>query len=63
MAKILSVSDFYTGEYCPNCSRNRLLTYETNEGKKIVCEKCDWCIEDKNYFEEDEILISFNWME
>lgn len=63
MAKILSVSEFYTGEHCPNCTRNRLLTYETNIGNKTVCEKCNWCVEDKDYFYEDEDDMSFNWME
>ena len=54
MAKILKVSEFYTGEDCPNCDRNRLLTYDTDKGKKTVCEKCNWCVEDKEYFQEDE---------
>lgn len=53
MARILKVSEYYTGEYCPNCSRNRLLSFETDVGNKTVCEKCNWCVEDKTYFEAD----------
>lgn len=50
------VSDFYTGDNCPNCGRNRLLTVTIHSTKaKTVCEKCSWCVEDLEYAElEDE---------
>lgn len=51
-----SVSDFYTGDNCPNCGRNRILTIRVQDNKiKRICEKCSWCIEDSEYTEiEDE---------
>ena len=47
-----SVSDFYTGDDCPNCGRNRLLTVTIHSTKsKTICEKCSWCVEDSEYAE------------
>lgn len=36
----------YTIDECPNCGRMRVERYSC--GKRI-CEKCYWCIEDKDY--------------
>jgi len=33
----------YTGDDCPNCSRQRIM--KSDDGKHR-CEKCGWCIED-----------------
>lgn len=61
--KILKVSEYYTGDYCPNCTRCRLLTYTTNHGDKVVCEKCNWCVDDNDYFDEDtsEVGNPYDW--
>lgn len=33
----------YTGDACPNCSRNRLLKVTDPAGKeRVICEKCNW---------------------
>lgn len=50
--KVLEVSEYYTGDNCPNCGRNRLLTYKTDKGDRTVCEKCEWVVEDGAYLEE-----------
>lgn len=36
----------YTGDECPNCGRIRVMK---GKDKKRRCEKCCWCIEDKEY--------------
>lgn len=33
----------YTGEVCPNCKRERLMTCEDLEKcERVICEKCSW---------------------
>ena len=32
---------------CPNCDRLRVEHYQ---GGKDICEKCNWCIQDDEYF-------------
>lgn len=61
-----NVSDFYTGDNCPNCGRNRLLIVTIDSTKsKTICQKCSWCVEDSEYAEcEDEygyISYIFNY--
>ena len=41
----------YTGEPCPNCGRVRVEEYS---GGKHICEKCNWCVEDEEYFNWNE---------
>lgn len=36
----------YTNDRCPNCDRLRIMM---GEDKKRRCQKCCWCIEDKDY--------------
>ena len=51
----------YTGTPCSNCGRYRLERYKNG---KEVCEKCEWCPQEKQYInrermyslEENEIL-------
>lgn len=35
---------------CPNCGRHRV---EHWSGGKDICEKCQWCIQDNGYFENE----------
>lgn len=52
--KIGKPSEFYTGENCPSCGRNRLLKYECG---LTICEKCEYCVETKTHIDlEDEAL-------
>lgn len=39
----------YTADACPNCGRHRLMKCQDD---KIHCEKCLWCVEDKEYQSE-----------
>ena len=33
----------YTGNDCPNCSRQRLMRCTDNDGcERVICEKCAW---------------------
>jgi hypothetical protein len=33
----------YTGDDCPNCGRQRLMTAEDPTGReRVICEKCMW---------------------
>lgn len=41
----------YIGEPCPNCGRLRVERWSCG---KDICEKCSWCIQDDDYFFEDE---------
>lgn len=41
----------YISEPCPNCGRVRV---EKWSGGKHICEKCNWCIEDGEYFVREE---------
>ena len=41
----------YIGEPCPNCGRLRVERWTCG---KDICEKCNWCIQDDDYFFEDE---------
>ena len=41
----------YIGEPCPNCGRLRVERWSCG---KDICEKCGWCIQDNDYFVEDE---------
>ena len=54
--KVFSWETYYDTEDCPNCGRLRLMIANTECGAKRVCEKCGWCVEDNNYFEEDETI-------
>lgn len=52
--KIGKPSEFYTGENCPSCGRNRLLKYECG---LTICEKCEYCVETKTHIDlEDEAM-------
>lgn len=43
----------YVHKICPNCKRRRVELW--SNGHKEICEKCGWCIQDNDYFvEEDE---------
>lgn len=41
----------YVSESCPNCGRYRVEKYS---GGKHICEKCNWCVEDKEYIYLDD---------
>lgn len=41
----------YIGEPCPNCGRVRVIAYS---GGKHICQKCNWCVEDKTYIDWDD---------
>lgn len=41
----------YTDDPCPNCGRYRVEKWSSG---KRVCEKCKWCIEDGEYFHEED---------
>ena len=41
----------YIGKSCPNCGRFRVERWTCG---KDICEKCNWCIQDNDYFFEDE---------
>ena len=43
-------SQGYVAEDCPNCGRQRL---EKCANGKHWCEKCNWIVEDKEYFKPD----------
>ena len=51
MSKFGDCSEYYTGEDCVNCGRNRVLTY--SNGYEI-CEKCSWCKQLGRYITDDE---------
>ena len=40
-------SEGYSKDPCPKCNRQRL---ERCSNKKHWCEKCNWVVEDKRYF-------------
>lgn len=42
----------YTSDECPNCGRMRVELY-TND--KRVCEKCHWCIEERQYRNDNRL--------
>ncbi len=44
----------YTGDDCPNCGRQRVMICDDDEKRR--CEKCSWCVEDKDY---DYEFLSF----
>lgn len=54
----------YVEEPCPNCGRVRVERYS---GGKHICEKCNWCIEDEEYFDwdryDDEVTFADAWKE
>ena len=54
----------YVSEPCPNCGRVRVEAYS---GGKHICEKCNWCIEDEEYFDwdryDDEVTFADAWKE
>lgn len=52
--KVYKWDDYYEKGRCPNCGRRRLMTAHTDHGVKRVCEKCNWCVEDNEYFLEDD---------
>nr|DAO65501.1 MAG TPA: alpha-aminoadipate carrier protein [Bacteriophage sp.] len=54
--KVFKWEDYYDTERCPHCGRLRLMIARTEYGTKRVCEKCGWCVEDNNYFVEDETI-------
>lgn len=54
--KVFKWDDYYDTENCPHCGRLRLMIAHTEYGTKRVCEKCGWCVEDNNYFVEDETV-------
>lgn len=35
---------------CPECGRHRMIHYS---GGKTICEKCNWCIEDNEFYNWD----------
>lgn len=48
----------YVSEPCPNCGRVRVEKYVRTgsdgiSSEKHICEKCNWCIEDGEYFDWD----------
>ena len=43
----------YILDPCPKCGRLRVIAYS---GGKHICEKCNWCIEDGEYFDLDRYL-------
>lgn len=43
----LGVNLGYVDGECPNCGRYRVELYSSN---KRVCEKCNWCIEEGDYY-------------
>lgn len=54
--RVFKRDDYYNTEHCPHCGRLRLMIAHTEYGTKRVCEKCGWCVEDNNYFVEDETV-------
>ena len=48
--KALGEDEGYTEDDCPECGRHRLIHYSCG---KTICEKCNWCVEDKDFFNWD----------
>lgn len=41
----------YVNKDCPNCGRHRVEGWSSGIE---ICEKCNWCIQDNNYYTADE---------
>ena len=41
----------YANKDCPNCGRHRVESWSSGIE---ICEKCRWCIQDNDYYIDDE---------